>query len=73
MPKGAVISANFFGYQHSMVKEGIAYGMTRDEIKALLEKNGFSIRVLLNRVYDQMDFDGNKTHWGVFDLIAEKQ
>jgi len=70
--KGAVVAVNFFGNDHTFVKAGQCYGMTKDEVTQLLSLNGFEIQFYLNRRYKQEDFNGNNTFWDLLDVIAVK-
>lgn len=69
---GAVLAVNFFGYNHGFVKRGTAYGIDKEELLNYLKQNNFEVTFLLNRVYDQKDFEGKSIHWDVFDVIAVK-
>ncbi|WP_367606767.1 hypothetical protein [Legionella sp. W05-934-2] len=69
---GAILSVNFFGYEHSYVKQQVAYGVSLDEITALLNRYHFNIEFHLNRIYDQPDASGENTHWDMIDIIAKK-
>lgn len=72
MLTGSILSANFFGHEHSFVKKGYAYGLDKTELEALLKANHFKIIFYLHRVFEQTDYDGNRTHWDVLDFIASK-
>lgn len=69
---GSVLAVNFFGPDHSFVKQGQCYGMTKAEVTQLLSANGFEVKFLLNRRYTQQDFNGNNTFWDLLDVIAVK-
>lgn len=69
---GAVFAFNLFGPEHTFVKKGQCYAVTKDEISQLLSANGFEVKFLLNRRYDQQDFNGNNTFWDLLDVIAVK-
>lgn len=69
---GSVLAVNFFGNEHSFVKQGQCYGMSKDEVYQLMSQNGFEIRYFLNRYFSQPDFNNNKTYWDVLDVIAVK-
>lgn len=69
---GAVFAVNFFGPEHTFVKKGQCYAMTKDEISQMLAANGFEVKFFLNRHYTQQDFNGNNTFWDLLDVIAVK-
>lgn len=73
MQSGSIFAANFFGYQHSFVKKGDAYGINKNELDTLFKSTNFEIKFFLNRSYDQKDFHGNETYWDVLDVIALKK
>lgn len=73
MKSGALLAMNFFGYEQTWVKNGLAYGLSKEEIFNFLTQNNFKIKYFLNRVYDQRDFNNDNVHWDVLDVVAEKQ
>lgn len=66
----ARISMSFFGPEHTFVKQGIAYGVTKDEIEKLLIVYRFLPNYILHRQFKQKDFDGNDVFWDIIDVDA---
>lgn len=72
MQSGAVFVGNFFGETHDFVKKGQAFSVTKEELLNYFAAIQFKVVFFLNRIYDQRDFEGDKVHWDIFDVIAVK-
>lgn len=72
MRPDAIFAVTFFGKDHTFVKNGQAYGMSKDELSSLLTLNGFEIRYFLNRHFNQAGGNGDYDNWDVLDVIARK-
>ncbi|BCA95625.1 methyltransferase [Legionella antarctica] len=68
----AIFAVTFFGNDHTFVKNGQAYGISKDELSSILNANGFEIRYFLNRRYKQSGSNGESVNWDVLDVIATK-
>lgn len=72
MKPDAIFAVTFFGNDHTFVKNGQAYGMSKDELSNLLTLNGFEIRYFLDRHFKQTGSNGEPVNWDVLDVIARK-
>ncbi|MEN9450388.1 MAG: hypothetical protein RJA83_1002 [Pseudomonadota bacterium] len=72
MKNGGIFAVTFFGYQHDFVKQGKAYGISKEELNNILRSNQFNVTFFLNRIFDQKTFAGDPVHWDVFDVVAVK-
>ncbi len=73
MKQGGFIAVNFFGPEHTFVKDGSCFGMDEAAIRAYFTANHLVIRQLIHRNYHQPDAGGTPTYWDLYDVLAEKQ
>lgn len=73
-PDGIFV-ANFFGNDHTFVKNKSAYGLSQKELFAKFLDNGFKIIEFKNKAYKAEAFssEGKKVNWDVLEVIAKRQ